>query len=342
MKEIDDRYLAVQVTAPGKLELVERELSEPGPRQVRIRVEACGICRTDALTVEGGFPGIAYPRVPGHEVIGRIAALGSEVSDWKVGQRVGVGFMGGPCNVCVSCRRGDFVNCRQQTLSGISSDGGYAEVMLAQANGLVAIPDALGAVEAAPLLCAGLTTFAALRKSKARAGDRVAIYGVGGLGHLGIQFAKYMGFEVVAIARGSEKQALATQLGAHHYIDSTAADPAKELQAMGGARLILATAANSGALSPLIAGLAARGEMIVAGAGGPEAIALDPALMLFGERTVSGTMTGSVSDTEDTVAFSVLQGIRARIETAPLADAARAYQRMMNNEPRFRLVLTMS
>ncbi len=338
---MNNGYLAAQVTSPGKLELVERELKEPGPEQVRIRVEACGICRTDALTVEGAFPGIAYPRVPGHEVIGRIDAVGSEVANWSVGQRVGVGFMGGPCNVCVSCRRGDFVNCQQQSMSGVSSDGGYAEVMLAQANGLVAIPDALSSIDAAPLLCAGLTTFAALRKSKARAGDRVAIFGIGGLGHLGVQFAKYMGFEVVAIARGSDKQALATQLGAHHYIDSTAVDPAKELQAMGGARLILGTAANSSALSPLIAGLAPHGELIVAGAGGPEPIALNPMLMLFGERTVSGTMTGTISDTEDTVAFTVLQGIRARIETAPLNDAQRAYQRMMNNEPRFRLVLTM-
>ncbi len=339
---MSNTYLAAQVSAPGRIELVQREVPEPGALQVRIRVEACGICRTDALTVEGGFPGIAYPRVPGHEVVGRIDAVGNAVQSWKVGQRVGVGFMGGQCNECASCRRGDFVNCQRQAMSGISSDGGYSEVMLAQANGLVAIPDGLSSVDAAPLLCAGLTTFAALRKTKARAGDLVAVYGIGGLGHLGIQFAKSMGFRVVAIARGSEKRELAEQLGAHHYIDSTASDPAQELQALGGARLILATAANSSALSPLIAGLAARGEMIVAGAGGPEPIALNPALMLFGERTVSGTMTGSTSDNEDTVAFSVLQGIRARIETAPLADAARAYQRMMNNEPRFRLVLTMS
>ena len=337
---MSDSYQAVQVVAPGKLELVQKPVPEPGSEQVRIRVEACGICRTDSLTVEGGFPGLTYPRVPGHEVIGTIDAVGSAVAQWRVGQRVGIGFLGGQCNQCESCRRGDFVNCQRQPMSGIHFDGGYAEVMLAQANALVAIPSELTSVEAAPLLCAGLTTFNALHKSKARAGDLVAIQGVGGLGHLAIQFAKHMGFRVAAIARGLDKQALAKQLGAHHYIDTTTQDVAAELQKLGGARMIVATAADSASNAALLGGLDVRGEMVIAGAGGGDPITLNPVLMLFGERRVSGTMTGSPIDSEDTLAFSVLQGIKAMIETVPLARAAEAYRRMMNNEARFRIVLT--
>lgn len=334
-------YSAVQVAAPGKLEPVERVIPEPGPGQVRIRVEACGVCHTDALTVEGTFPGLVMPRVPGHEVIGRIEALGKGVSGWTIGQRVGVGFLGGYCTVCENCRRGDFTHCRQQPVVGVHLDGGYAEVMLAQIQSLVRIPEELKAVEAAPLLCAGVTTFNALRKSKARAGDLIAVQGVGGLGHLAIQFARHMGFNVVAIARGPGKETLARLMGADRFIDSTAEEPAAALQALGGARLILATAADSRSMSPLVRGLAPHGEMIVAGAGGEEPIALDPLEMLFGERVVSGTISGSSVDMEDTLAFSVLRGIRAKIEMVPLAEAADAYRRMMSNEARFRVVLTV-
>jgi D-arabinose 1-dehydrogenase-like Zn-dependent alcohol dehydrogenase len=334
-------YKAIQVTAPGRLELVQRPIPEPGPGQARIRVEACGVCHTDAATVEGAFPGLVLPRVPGHEVIGRIEALGSGVAGWTIGQRVGVGFLGGYCTVCEACNRGDFTHCRQQPFLGVHVDGGYAEVMIAQVHGLVRIPEDLTSVEAAPLLCAGVTTFKALRNSKARAGDLVAIQGVGGLGHLAIQFARQMGFRVAAIARGPGKEALARTLGADRFIDSTAEEPGAALQALGGARLIVATAANSSSMSPLIRGLAPHGEMVVAGVGGDEPIALSPVEMLFGERTVSGTLTGSPADSEDTLAFSVLRGIRARIETVPLAEAARAYRRMMDNEARFRMVLTM-
>jgi D-arabinose 1-dehydrogenase-like Zn-dependent alcohol dehydrogenase len=332
-------YKAAQVTQPGKLEVVERTMVEPGFGQVRIRVEACGVCHTDALTVEGGFPGLTYPRVPGHEVIGKIEAIGSGVHGWKEGQRVGVGYMGGHCGYCGNCRRGDFVNCRNQPISGTSTDGGYAEIMIAQASGLVSIPDDLLSTEAAPLLCAGLTTFNGLRNSKARPGELVAIQGVGGLGHLGIQFARRMGFQVAAIARGPEKESPARKLGAHHYIDSNAQDPVAALQTLGGARLILATAANSKSMSPLLGGLAPRGQLIVAGAGGSEPIAVDPVLLLFGMRSIAGTMTGSSIDAEDTLSFSSRQGIRPMIETVPLANAAEAYGRMMRNEARFRIVL---
>src|SRR6202048_5046235 len=261
-------YKAAQVTQPGQLEVVERAMVEPAFGQVRIDVEACGVCHTDASTVEGGFSGLTFPRVPGHEVIGKIEAVGPGVQGWKVGQRVGVGFMGGHCGHCQSCRRGDFVNCQNQPISGTSTDGGYAEMMIAQAGGLVAIPDDLLSTEGAPLLCAGLTTFNGLRNSKARPGEVVAIQGGGGLGHLGIQFARRMGFQVAAIARGPEKESLARKLGAHHYIDSNAQDPVAALQTLGGTRLILDTAANSRSMSPLLGGLAPRGRLFVAGAGG--------------------------------------------------------------------------
>lgn len=332
-------YRAVQITGPGKMELVERPVPEPGPTQVRIRVEACGVCHTDALTVEYGFPGLAYPRVPGHEVVGRIDAVGSAVTTWKVGQRVGAGFLGGHCGACERCRRGDFVNC-QQPLSGVHFDGGWADVMLAQANALASIPDELSAASAAPMLCAGVTTFKALRNSSARAGDLIAIQGVGGLGHLAIQFAQRMGFRVVALARGVGKRDLAKKLGAHHYIDTTAQDASAELQKLGGARVIVATAADSQSMSPLVGGLAARGEMVIAGGGGTQPIALNPVSMLFGERQVYGTITGTPIDSEDTVAFSVLQGIEPMVEMLPLAQAQDAYRRMMSNEARFRMVLT--
>jgi alcohol dehydrogenase, propanol-preferring len=333
-----EHYRAVQASAPGKLELVTRPLTAPPPGKVRIRVQACGVCRTDAFTIEGGSPGLTYPRVPGHEVVGKIDALGEGVSGWKLGQRVGVGFLGGQCGRCESCRRGDFVTCPNQTLSGISSDGGYAEVMIADERGLSAIPDALASADAAPLLCAGVTTYNALRHSPARPGDLVAIQGIGGLGHLGVQFARRMGFRVAAIARGAEKAQLARELGAHFYIDSRTEDPVAVLQASGGARVILATAASSQSMAPLIAGLAPRGRMIVVGAGS-DPLEIIPSQLLFGSRSIEGALTGSAIDNEDTLAFSVLEGVRPTIETLPLESAAEAYAKMLRNEARFRIVL---
>ena len=332
-------YRAIQAVAPGELRAVDLSIAEPPPGHVRVRIEACGVCHSDVITVEGGFPGLTYPRVPGHEAIGKIDALGSGVEQWRVGQRVGIGFLGGHCGVCSRCRRGDFVNCERQPVSGVHADGGYAEVMIARANALAAIPDELSPVEAAPLLCAGLTTFNALRKSRARAGDLVAIQGVGGLGHLAIQFAMHMGFDVAAIARGAEKGEIARKLGAHHYIDSSTQDPSAELQSLGGARVILATAANNQSMSALVGGLGPQGEMIVAGAGGDEPIGINAVPLIFGERSIVGTLTGHSIDSEDTLAFSALRGIRAMVETLPLAKAQEAYRRMMNNEARFRIVL---
>jgi len=334
------KYKAVQVTKPGKLEIVEKAITEPASGQVRIRVEACGVCHTDALTVEGAFPGINYPRVPGHEVVGTIEAIGPDVVGWKEGQRVGVGLMAGHCEHCQSCRRGDFVNCANQVMARISSDGGYAEKMIANGAGLTAIPDNLPSTEGAPLLCAGLTTFNALRNSKARPGDLVAIQGVGGLGHLGIQYARQMGFQVAAIERGKDKEDLAKQLGAHHYINSSAQDPVAALQALGGATVILATAANGKSMSPLLSGLAPRGQLVVAGAGN-EPIEVNPVPLLFGMRSVVGTMTGAPIDAEDTLSFSSQQRIHPMIETFGLEHAPEAYERMMSGNARFRIVLTV-
>src|SRR5882672_9278352 len=331
-------YRAVQVTSPGKMEFVKRPLVDPPVGRVRLRVEACGICHTDSVTMDGLMPGIGFPRVPGHEVVGTIDALGEGVSGWKIGQRVGVGFLGGHCGVCTSCRRGDFVNCSNQPISGAHSDGGYAESMIAIPSGLVSIPDELSSTDAAPLLCAGLTIYNALRRSPAEPGDLVAVQGIGGLGHLGVQFAARMGFRVAAIARGSEKEPLARELGAHHYIDSKAGDPAAALQALGGARVILATASDSKSMSELIAGLAPRGRMIVAGAGSSP-IEVSPMHLLFGSRGIEGTLTGSAIDSEDTLAFSVLQKIKPMIETVPLEKAADGYQRMLSNKARFRMVI---
>ena len=333
-------YKAVEVTSPGKLKLVERTLADPAPGQVRIRVEACGVCHSDSATVDGLLPGITFPRVPGHEVVGKIDAIGQGVSGWKIGQRVGVGFLGGHCGQCQSCRRGDFVNCTNQPVSGAHFDGGYAEVMMAFPNGLVAIPDGLSSVDAAPLLCAGLTTFNALRKSSAKPGELVAILGIGGLGHLGIQFATQMGFKVVAVARGAEKEQLARKLGAHHYIDSSAGDPAAALKALGGANLILATVSDSKAMSAIMGGLATRGRMIVVGVGA-EAIQVSPLQLLFSAVGVEGSLTGSPIDNEDTLGFSLLQGIKPMIETFPLEKAEEGYRKMISGKARFRVVLTM-
>jgi alcohol dehydrogenase, propanol-preferring len=333
-------YKAVEVTRPGVFTLTQRRLTEPAAGQVRIRVEACGICHSDSGTVDGVLPNIAFPRVPGHEVVGKIDAVGQGVSGWKIGQRVGVGFLGGHCGQCQSCRRGDFVNCTNQPVTGAHFDGGYAEVMMAFPNGLVAIPDRLSSVDAAPLLCAGLTTFNALRRSSAKPGELVAILGIGGLGHLGVQFAAHMGFKVVAVARGAEKEQLAKKLGAQHYIDSNAGDPAAALKALGGAQLILATASDSKSMSTLMGGLAPRGRMIVLGAA-PEPIQVSPFQLLFSCVGVEGALTGSPIDNEDTLGFSLLKGIKPMIETVPLEKAEEGYQKMMSNKARFRMVITM-
>jgi len=332
-------YKAVEVTAPGNLRIVERPIPEPDKGQVLIRVEACGICHTDSLTVEGQFPGLSFPRVPGHEVAGRIEAVGSGASAWSAGQRVGVGFFGGYDGHCELCRRGDFINCKNLTVSGISVDGGYAEMMLADANAVVSLPDSLKAVYAGPLLCAGVTTYNALRNAPLRSGDLVAVQGVGGLGHLGIQFAQRMGFRTVAIARGIEKEKLARELGASSYINAETEDPAAALQRMGGAKVILATAASSLSMGPLIAGLAPRGRLVVVGASA-EPIQVDAVQLLFGARSIEGSLTGTAIDIEDTLAFSVAQNVRPIIEMVPLEHAAEAYARMMRNEARFRIVLT--
>jgi len=331
-------YKAVEVSAPGVLRVVERDITEPGPRQVRIRVEACGICHTDAATVNGVYPGLTLPRVPGHEVVGRIEAVGTEVSKWKTGQRVGVGLIAGEDGTCEPCRRGDSVNCQNPVVSGVTVDGGYAEVMIAEAQGIASIPDELDSADAAPLLCAGITTYNALRNAGLRGGDLVGVQGVGGLGHLGIQFARHLGFRTVAIGRGREKEKLAKELGAHLYIDSTVDDPADVLQRMGGARAILATGTNGEGMGPLVSGLAARGKLIVVGVP-PDQIQLSAFPLVFGGRSVYGSLTGTAIDQEDTLSFSVLENIRPMIETAPLEQAADAYARMMQGKARFRMVL---
>jgi len=304
-------------------------------------VEACGICHTDAATVTGIYPGLKLPRVPGHEVVGSIEALGTGVSRWKVGQRVGVGFFGGEDGVCEPCRRGDIVNCQNPVVPGVTVDGGYAEVMIAEARGIAAIPDELRSAEAAPLLCAGITTYNALRNAGLRGGDLVAVQGIGGLGHLGIQFARQMGFRSVAIGRGLEKEKLAKDLGAHAYIDTSVEDAGSALQRMGGARAILATAPSGDAMGPLVSGLATRGKLIVI-AVPRDPIQLSAFPLVFGGRSVYGSLAGTAIDTEDTLAFSVLENIRPMIETRPLEQAADAYARMMEGKARFRMVLTMT
>src|SRR6516164_3220786 len=338
LKPMTGTYTAVQVSEPGQLRVVQRRVSEPGPGQVRIRVEACGICHTDSYTVTGAYPGLTLPRVPGHEVIGRIEALGPGVSRWKIGQRIGVGLIAGEDGVCEPCRRGDPVNCQNPVVSGVTVDGGYAEVMIAEARGIASIPDELSSAEAAPLLCAGVTTYNALRNAGLRAGDLVAVQGIGGLGHLGVQFARRMGFRTVAIGRGRDKEKLAKDLGAHLYIDAAVEDAVAVLQRMGGARAILATGTSGDAMGRLVAGLAARGKLIVVGA--PEdQIQLSAIPLIFGGRSIYGSLTGTPTDSEDTLAFSVLENIRPMVETAPLEQAADAYAHMMQGKARFRMVL---
>ena len=326
--------------AGADFQVVEREVPEPGPGHVRIKVQACGVCHSDVLTKEGSWPGIQYPRVPGHEVAGILDELGVGVSAWKRGQRVGVGWHGGHDGTCVECRRGDFRNCQNRKVTGVDYDGGYQQYMVAPVEALVAIPEGLNDTEAAPLLDAGITTFAALRDSGASPGDLVAVQGVGGLGHLGIQFASKFGYRVAAIGRGSENAALARKLGANVYIDSTAVNAAEALQKLGGARVILATAPSSKAMASLVDGLGPNGELLVVGATfDPMEVA--PLQLISGSRTIQGWAAGTPADSEDTLRFAELTGVRPMIETYPLEKAAEAYARMLSGKAQFRCVLTM-
>jgi alcohol dehydrogenase, propanol-preferring len=338
MNPTSNTYTAVEASAPGHLQIVQRQVTEPGPGQVRIRVEACGICHTDASTVNGTHTHLTLPRVPGHEVIGRIEELGPGVSTWKIGQRVGVGLIAGPDGICESCKREDSVHCQNPVRSGVTADGGYAEVMIAESRGIASIPDELSSVEAAPLLCAGVTTYNALRNAGLRGGELVAIQGIGGLGHLAVQFARRMGFRTVAIGRGRDKQKLAEDLGAHLYIDAVADDAATVLERMGGARVILATGTSGRAMARLVDGLAVRGKLIVVGIPA-DPIQLSASPLIFGGLSVYGSITGTPMDSEDTLAFSVLENIRPMIETVPLENAADGFARMMEGKARFRMVL---
>src|SRR5437879_3336411 len=332
---------AAQISKPGAdFELIERKIPEPGAGQVRIKVQACGVCHSDVLTKEGLWPGIQYPRVPGHEVAGIIDEVGAGVSDWKTGQRVGVGWHGGQDGTCLACRRGDFRNCRNLKIPGISYDGGYQQYRVAPVEALAAIPESLGAAEAAPLLCAGITTFNALRHSGALPGDLVAVLGIGGLGHLGIQFANKFGYKVAAIGRGSENAALAKKLGASVYIDNKVTNAAEALQKLGGAQVILATAPSSKAMSEVINGLGPNGKLIVVGAAF-DAIEVTPVQLISGSKSIQGWASGTAADAEDTLRFAELSGVRPMIETYSLEKAAEAYARMMSGNAQFRVVLTM-
>ena len=332
---------AVQVPeAKGAFEIVEMQIPEPAAGWVRVKVEACGVCHSDSLVKEGLWPGVEYPRVPGHEVIGTIDALGSGVERWKMGQRVGIGWHGGNCGYCDRCRRGEFFACEVALLTtGISFDGGYAEYMTAPAIALAAMPKELSAVASAPLMCAGVTTFNALRNSGARAGDVVALLGIGGLGHLGVQYAARMGFRTIAIARGKDKEPLARELGAARYIDSTAQDPAAELQKLGGDKVVIATVTNAAAMAAAMGGLAPNGVFMVIGAAGP--ISVDPLLLISGKRSVRGWYSGTSIDSQDTLRFSALAGVKSMNEIFPLAKVSEAYDRMMSGKARFRVVLEM-
>src|SRR5436189_3508842 len=326
--------------AKRALEFGERDIPEPQAGWVRVKVDACGICHSDSVVKEGLFPGIQYPRVPGHEVIGVVDAVGSGVGQWKTGQRVGIGWHGGNCGYCDNCRRGEFFACQVALLTtGISFDGGYAEYMVAPAEALASVPDDLSAIDGAPLMCAGVTTFNALRNSGARGGDVVAVLGIGGLGHLGVQFAAKMGFKTVAIARGKDKEAFAKQLGAHHYIDSRASDPAAELNKLGGANVVIATVTNADAMAAVLGGLAPNGVLMVIGAADP--LSVDPILLITGSRSVEGWYSGTSIDSQDTLSFSALSGVHSMNEVFPLERAAEAYERMMGGKARFRVVLNI-
>jgi D-arabinose 1-dehydrogenase-like Zn-dependent alcohol dehydrogenase len=334
---------AVQVPGPGKpLETVEREIPEPGAGLVRVKIHACGICHSDVLTTEGLWPGIAYPRVPGHEVAGVVDAVGAGVTAWKKGDRVGLGWHGGHCGQCDSCRRGDFLTCRVGLLvPGIAYDGGYADYVIAPSAALARIPDGLTFVEAAPLMCAGITTFNPLRNSGAQPGDLVAILGIGGLGHLGIQFASKMGFDTVAIARGGDKEKLARELGARVYIDNQASDPAAELTKLGGARVILATVTSGAAMTAALGGLGVDGQLIVLGAP-PDPLQVPAYFLIAARRSVAGWPSGTSVESQDAMAFAARTGVRSMNEVYPLERAAQGYARMMSGDARFRVVLTMS
>ncbi|MGW1807293.1 alcohol dehydrogenase [Streptomyces sp. NPDC002078] len=336
-------YRVAQVTAPnGTFELVEREVPQPGPGQVRIAVKACGVCHSDALFVSGALPGVTFPEVPGHEIAGHVEELGQGVLErgWKVGDRVAVGWFGGSCGHCKPCRQGDFIVCPNLKVPGWAYDGGFAEKVIAPADALARIPEGLSTTDAGPMACAGVTTFNGLRRSSARPGDLVAVLGLGGLGHLGVQYAVAMGFETVAIARGAEKADFAKRLGAHHYVDSTSGTPVAEaLQSLGGARAVLATAGNSDAITATVDGLAPRGELVVIGAD-TAPMGVNPAQLLMAARVVRGHPSGTSQDVEDTMAFSALHGIRPTTETVPLDAAAEAYQKMLAGKARFRMVLT--
>ncbi|MEU8970584.1 alcohol dehydrogenase [Streptomyces monashensis] len=338
-------YRVAQVTsAGGAFELAEREVPEPGAGQVRIAVEACGVCHSDAMFVHAAVPGITFPEVPGHEIAGRVEALGEGTQDWgwQVGDRVAVGWFGGSCGHCTPCRRGDFIVCANLKVPGWAYDGGFAEKAIAPVDALARIPDALTAIDAGPMACAGVTTYNGLRHSSAHAGDLVAVLGLGGLGHLGVQYAAAMGFETVAIARGAEKADFAKRLGAHHYVDSTADTPVAEaLQSLGGAKTVLATAGNSEAITATVDGLAPRGELVVIGAD-PEAMGITPLQLIMGGRVVRGHPSGTSQDVQDTMEFSALHGIRPMTETVPLDDVDGAFQKMMAGKARFRMVLTNS
>lgn len=333
---------AVQISeAGGPFEQVERPIPEPGPGEVRLRVEACGICHSDVFVKDGMFPGLVYPRIPGHEVAGRVDAVGARVIGWNVGARAAVGWHGGHCGHCDRCRRGDFITCHNHRIAGMSYDGGYAEYMVAPENALARIPDALGSAEAAPLLCAGVTVYNALRHGGASPGDVVAIQGIGGLGHLAVQYAARMGYRVVALSNGPDKRELAKGLGAHHYVDQSAEDAAAVLQTLGGARLLLTTAPTAAAMTAIVDGLGVDGRMIAMGAT-TEPIEVSPLQLISGRRSISGWPSGSPRDSEDTMEFSLVTETGARIETYPLAEVERAYERMITNAARFRVVLTMN
>ncbi|HEY6467597.1 MAG TPA: alcohol dehydrogenase [Candidatus Acidoferrales bacterium] len=332
---------AAQISRPkGEFEIVERDVPQPEAGEVRIKVQACGVCHSDVFTKEGLWPGIQYPRVPGHEVAGIIDELGEGVTEWKKGQRVGLGWHGGHDGTCLYCRRGDFGNCRNMKIPGISYDGGYQQYMLAPTEAVAALPDGLSDVEAAPLLCAGITTFNALRHSGAGPGDLVAVVGIGGLGHLGIQFANKFGCKVVAVGRGTESAVLAKKLGANAYIDNKTTNPAEALQKLGGAKVILATAPSSKSMTDVFEGLAARGKLMVIGADFSP-IEVTPAQLINGSRSIQGWASGTATDEEDTLNFAVLTGVRPMIETYPLEKAGEAYERMMSGKAEFRVVLTM-
>ena len=331
---------AAQIRSPGgPFELVERAIPQPSAEQVRIKVQACGVCHSDSLVKEGHWPGLQYPRVPGHEVVGIIDAVGASVSQWSVGQRVGVGWHGGHCGYCDACRSGNFFSCTVALqITGISFDGGYADYMIAPAIALALVPDDLSPTEGAPLMCAGITTYNALRNTHAQPGDTVAVLGLGGLGHLGVQYAVKMGFKTIGIARGKDKEPLARKLGCHYYIDSQGGDPSKELQKLGGAKVILATVTNGDAMSAVLGGLGINGSLIAIGAA--PSMQISPMSLIAGRHSIKGWYSGTAKDSQDTLAFSVLTGVRSMNEVFPLERVAEAYERMISGKARFRVVLT--